>query len=284
MLRHPGPFCFPDFFGILGNLWPGVVVNKRDRHTGDTMTSVRTLILTSFTAVVAVTVFAGGVASASTGGSGSKHGHCHHTKHGRGHAYGHRNHDHSCTPSSDPSPSTTIPADTTPSTTVPTSASEPAAGGATLPTSPISRPGSEIVIIEEPAPEASETPLPTETVAPRPDEMPTETPATAPVNTTAPVLPGESSSPESVNVKIPGITEVGAGSPKGDNNVTMPNAKSTDEGAEVVADGEAIKQNSMGIAGGISLWWLVVLLAVAAETTRRLRKARDRSVEPAEIA
>lgn len=248
------------------------------------MTSVRTLILTSFTAVMAVTVFAGGVASASTGGSGSKHGHCHHTKHGRGHAYGHRNHDHSCTPSSVPSPSTTIPADTTPSTTVPTSASEPAAGGATLPTSPISRPGSEIVIIEEPAPEASETPLPTETVAPRPDELPTEAPATAPVNTTAPVMPGESSSPESVNVKIPGVTEVGAGSPKGDNNVTMPNADSTDEGAEVVADGEAIKQNSMGIAGGVSLWWLVVLLAVAAETMRRLRKARDNSVEAAEIA
>ena len=248
------------------------------------MTSVRTLILTSFTAVMAVTVFAGGVASASTGGSGSKHGHCHHTKHGRGHAYGHRNHDHSCTPSSDPSPSTTIPADTTPSTTVPTSGSEPAAGGATLPTSPISRPGSEIVINEEPAPEASETPLPTETVAPRPDETPTEAPANAPVNTTAPVLPGGSSSPEFVDVKIPGIAEKGVRAPDGDNNVTMPNADSTDGDAEEVADGETVEQNSMGIAGGASLWWLVVLLAVAAETTRRLRKARDRSGEPAEIA
>jgi hypothetical protein len=114
--------------------------------------------------------------------------------------------------------------------------------------------------------------------------MPTEAPATAPVNTTAPVMPGESSSPESVNVKIPGVTEVGAGSPKGDNNVTMHNADSTDGDAEEIADGEAIKQNSMGIAGGVSLWWLVVLLAVAAETVRRLRKARDNSVEAAEIA
>jgi hypothetical protein len=114
--------------------------------------------------------------------------------------------------------------------------------------------------------------------------MPTEAPATAPVNTTAPVMPGEPSSPESVNVKIPGIAEKGVSSPEGDNNVTMPNADSTDEDVEEVANGEAMKQNSMGIAGGVSLWWLVVLLAVAAETVRRLRKARDRSVEPADIA
>ena len=85
-------------------------------------------------------------------------------------------------------------------------------------------------------------------------------------------------------MKIPGIAEDGVSSPDGDNNVTMPNANSTDERAEVVADGETVEQNSMGIAGGVSLWWLVVLLAVAAETTRRLRKARDRSGEPAEIA
>ncbi len=85
-------------------------------------------------------------------------------------------------------------------------------------------------------------------------------------------------------MKIPGIAEDGVSSPDGDNNVTMPNANSTDEGAEVVADGETVKQNARGIAGGVSLWWLVVLLAVAAETMRRLRKARDHAVESAEIA
>lgn len=75
------------------------------------------------------------------------------------------------------------------------------------------------------------------------------------------------------------------GTPQADSaSVAIPNADSTNDDVEEIADGESVKQNSMGVPIGTSLWWLVVLLAIAAETMRRLRKARDRSVEPAEIA
>jgi hypothetical protein len=131
------------------------------------------------------------------------------------------------------------------------------------------------VIIEEPAPETSETPLPSKSVAPRSDETPIEAPATSPLNTTAPVISDETSSPKSVDVTIPRNAEDGVGLPEGDNEVAIPAVVSFNGETQASGSPEVVNKNAMGVGGSISLWWLAVLLAVVAETIRRIRNARN---------
>jgi hypothetical protein len=97
-------------------------------------------------------------------------------------------------------------------------------------------------------------------------------------------MPGETPASESVTVTTPENADNEVGSPDRDVNAGMPVASAPGSETQATDDSATVQQNFMGIGANMSMWWLVVLLAVAAETMRRLRKARDHAVESADIA
>jgi hypothetical protein len=232
------------------------------------MTSARTLIINSLAAVIAVTVFTGGIASASTGSADAKHGHCRHTTHGHGHAYGHRNHDHECTDTDDSSPSTTVPVEVPianeTNNQVPTEPHTPATPSAPD-TSVAPR---DITSGDESAPE----PL---VVTPSPTEV---------------VIGGDSRlSPQPLetsggNVRNDVDTKVNAPSRNADIAPLLADELSPITDALVAKNvPQALEKFSAGAGAGngSSIWWLVILLAIAAEATRRARRARVETADSA---